>query len=718
MTSSMPTTAMVSSRTRVVVPAASRRLGNATTSSSSRMRKTPAANARRNLVVVASAEAPPTATKTTTETPRSKESIVYGEASRLRRAGALRKCAEYLRGSDARELSTTSRRLATLRVDVLASIGCVEEAREVMDAHRNAMRERGKAMGMVTLCAWANAEARAEKGEGASLARSLYREATSVSDVGTVKDACDCWTSFGKYEESHGRVKKARKCFKTALDVVAGSTNASESAAIAAHSWALLEAREKDPRRARELFAQAVKLCETHVANYTAWASFECARGQRERARELLERGGEMCEGVDCAAKSSTGRRNRRMVSALYTSWGDLEAQIALQATRNDDEDASSAASAAPEDVAAKAAMLLERACEVDKKNVSAWLKWSELEKDLARGNSHRGGVVTSGRRSNVSNRRQIEILDEGLRANPGDMRLQHAYAMALKLNGDIEGATKRLRRLSERFASNSHVWHALGTILQEGGDFEGAIEAFERGSFASGKANLPCITAAAAAEFHGGRHGRARQLFVQGEAVPRHLSSRRERAAHLRLWALLEKRVGTEETTRRLFMAATREDRADAATWLQWGQWEKRINSAEAARQVFQDGVKFGVNNGQYFVYQALATLEAEDNNDELARDLFKRGCSAHPRSASLWLQWALFELSSVGDEKEIVTRSIKVIEKGVSRAPPHIPLLELWLGLERRLGNDEGAAKVEAGLNKLLSEQRYAPMGQEVIP
>ena len=66
---------------------------------------------------------------------------------------------------------------------------------------------------------------------------------------------------------------------------------------------------------------------------------------------------------------------------------------------------------------------------------------------------------------------------------------------MALKLNGDIESATKRLERLSERFPKSSHVWHAIGTMRQESGDFEGAIEAFDRGSFASGKANLPCIT-------------------------------------------------------------------------------------------------------------------------------------------------------------------------------------------------------------------------------
>ena len=58
---------------------------------------------------------------------------------------------------------------------------------------------------------------------------------------------------------------------------------------------------------------------------------------------------------------------------------------------------------------------------------------------------------------------------------------------------------------------------------------------------------------------------------------------------------------MGSEEMTRKLFIAATaHEDRADAATWLQWGQWEKRVNSADAARKVFKDGVRYGTNNGQ----------------------------------------------------------------------------------------------------------------------
>ena len=599
---------------------------------------------------------------------------------------------------------------ASTSVSVVLRAGDVESAREMMRAHRAA--RVGNQVSIVTLCAWAKAEELGRRADGDAAARALLREATRAADEDDSDDlrlavaGCEAWIASGKFELAHGRLDKAQKCFKHALERY--RMRAPASASIAAHAWADIEARRKDANKARELFALAVEICPTHIANYTSWAAFELSRGKSEEARALFRRGADVMQSSSDSnqprAQDRESRRQRLMDSALLSAWAALEGQLVLQAARSDED-----GDASPEHARA----LFARACQCEPKNIAGWLQWSALEEDLARGNSHQGGVVIARRR--VSNRRQLDVLHAGLKANPGEMRLEHARAMALKLNGDVDGATKALWRLSERFPKSSHVWHALGTILQESGDFQGAIQAFERGANASGKANLACVTAAAAAEFHGGQHGRARQLFVQGESIPRYLSTRRERAAHLRLWALLEKRVGSEEAARRLFIAATNEDRTDAATWLQWGQWEKRVNSISAARKVFSDGVKFGVHNGQYFVYQALATLEAEAGRSDAARELFKQGCSAHPRSASLWLQWSLFEFSQ--QDKEHVTRAIKVIESGVARAPPHMPLLELWLDLERERGNVDAAKAVEARLTRLLSEQRYhGPVGREV--
>ena len=601
--------------------------------------------------------------------------------------------------------------MASMCVDAVARGGDVGRARAMMGEHRTAVEANG-GVTCGTLCAWARVEEAYGGDDGDKRARALYKEATGEererANASAEEDraTCEGVISFGKFELARGRIDKAEKLFKRAIETF--RERAPASASVAAHSIGGLEARRNNATAAREAFALAVELCPTHVANYTSWGMFEISRGRSEDARGLFRRGADAILASERDSSRQKGgreeRRQKAMESALYTAWGALEGQMALQTARSDENGEASPA---------QARELFARACEASPKNVASWLQWSALEEDIARGSSHQGGIVIA--RRGVSNRQQLDVLHAGLKANPGEMRLEHARAMALKLNGDVEGATKALLRLSERFPKSSHVWHALGTTLQESGDFKGAIEAFERGAFASGQANLACVTAAAAAEFHGGQHGRARQLFMQGDSIPRHLSTRRERAAHLRLWALLEKRVGSEEAARRLFIAATKEDRTDAATWLQWGQWEKRVNSIDAARKVFSDGVKFGVNNGQYFVYQALATLEAEAERGDTARELFKQGCSAHPRSASLWLQWALFELSR--DDAEHVTRAIRVIEQGLARAPPHTPLLELLLDLERERGNAEAAEEVQARLTRLMSEQRYSgSVGREV--
>ena len=68
--------------------------------------------------------------------------------------------------------------------------------------------------------------------------------------------------------------------------------------------------------------------------------------------------------------------------------------------------------------------------------------------------------------------------------------------------------------------------------------------------------------------------------------------ATRRDCAAHLRLWALLEKRDGAETVARTLFQRAADVDPTDGATWLQWGQFERRVSGAAAARARFDAGL------------------------------------------------------------------------------------------------------------------------------
>ena len=135
-------------------------------------------------------------------------------------------------------------------------------------------------------------------------------------------------------------------------------------------------------------------------------------------------------------------------------------------------------------------------------------------------------------RRASPAAERQLAVSDEGLFYCPGNVRLLHARAMALKTAGDLDAAREALEDLSRSHPDNAYTWHALGLLLQELNDFDGAIAAFERGAGAGrqGRApNLVCLTAAAAAALHGGDLGRARRLFMVGpgrSCSPRHRMS------------------------------------------------------------------------------------------------------------------------------------------------------------------------------------------------
>ena len=79
---------------------------------------------------------------------------------------------------------------------------------------------------------------------------------------------CDAWVAFGGHEVEHGRWDKAKKCYTRALKVAegrGGCANEGERGGGGALG-ARLEARRRNPKRARELFVKSVELCETLVS--------------------------------------------------------------------------------------------------------------------------------------------------------------------------------------------------------------------------------------------------------------------------------------------------------------------------------------------------------------------------------------------------------------------------------------------------------------------
>ena len=128
----------------------------------------------------------------------------------------------------------------------------------------------------------------------------------------------------------------------------------------------------------------------------------------------------------------------------------------------------------------------------------------------------------------------------------------------------------------------------------------------------------------------------------------------------------------------------------------------------------MFKDGVRYGTNNGQYFVYQALATLEAEMDNEDSARELFEQGI-ARASSKRVFM-------ASVGSFRAFIVETGNGKHRKLDRhhqarrlraAAHSFARIVAWFGAPTR---DEDSAEVEARLKQLVSEQRYAPVGKEV--
>ena len=189
--------------------------------------------------------------------------------------------------------------------------------------------------------------------------------------------------------------------------------------------------------------------------------------------------------------------------------------------------------------------------------------------------------------------------------------------------------------------------------------------------------------------------------------------ATRRDCAAHLRLWALLEKRDGAETVARTLFQRAADVDPTDGATWLQWGQFERRVSGAAAARARFDAGLaKCDPSDPRAaYLYQAWATMEAAEGDDAAATDLFANGTAAHPRAATLWLERGLFEASR-GD----AASARRSFETGAANAPDYPPLFEALARLEFGEGNEARAEEVARAGGVVPPAVGAAAAGREV--
>ena len=360
--------------------------------------------------------------------------------------------------------------------------------------------------------------------------------------------------------------------------------------------------------------------------------------------------------------------------------------------------------------------------------NARAWVCWAHAEGEALRGadggEASTGIVRTGRRRASPAAARQLAVIDEGLAHCAGNVHLLHARAMSLKTAGDLEGARAALAELSETHPTNAYLWHALGTLLQEMGAFDEAVEMFERGAYAGGgggdlsrgegAANLMCLTAAAAAAHHGGDLDRARLLFMRGSGLA---SAYGEGVSSIP--APGGEGLGAEGE----YFYPTAAVSGDGVAYGDEGGSgsEYAASSSTSGSRSSWSGSRSGSGGGRRS-YKARAReaaihlrlwalMEKRAAKNTTARALFARASVADPSDAATWLQWGQFERRVSGPDAARV-RFAQGLEKS-SPTPYQQHLYQAWATMEAAEGRAEEARDLfQRGV---LAYPRAAPLWLE---
>ena len=515
------------------------------------------------------------------------------------------------------------------------------------------------------------------------------------------------WHAWGTFEMRRGRVNKARRLLREAR-------RSDPRRARAAQTLAVLEASAAGENNAaafhaaRSLFAEAIALDATHAPSYTAWARMEQRAGNVTRAARVFRQGEEATRNAarDAHAYRVTVTKSRRddvdgdplfSRSALLTAYGAFEARRAPGSAK----------------ARSHARTLFREACDCGgRRNPRAFAAWAAAETAFDEiATQRRSNGVRESQKQDTHSSNALRVLTEGLRSHPGNERLLHARACALRLAGDADGAVAAFEALlssktgKRRATRNPKTWHAFGGALRDAGRFDDAVDAFERGAFCQladdgpfhetdgmdARVNLPCLTSAAAEAARGGDAARARRLFARGSA----LASPGEDALSPfgeTFSQTFETEGGSTVSVGTVSVGLNATDRGanDA----------RRRSPSRKTRGAFANSQKEDEDAPPTAFERSThlrlwAAFEKRDGRYVTARDLFARASRANPGDALVWLQWGQFERRVEGPDA--ARTRFQSGAKRVARATSARAFLyQAWADLEAHVGDTDAARAV----------------------
>lgn len=539
-------------------------------------------------------------------------------------------------------------------------------------------------------------------------ARKLFERVVAVRPHPQV---CAAWAVL---EAREGNVVRARELFELGLAHCKGHDFS--SIGTICQSWAQMEERIGDLPRARELLSKAIA-SQPHVTElYVALGNLEARRGCTTRALELM---------------NTAAGLSPRPPASVFNAWAQIEWQSCGR-VENARELLKRGHALHPSDPALLQTLgTLEEKCgniegakEFFYRSISArptapaFVAWALLEE--------RQGITDESKR----------LFEEALEVDGLHGAAYNAYGMMEARRGNLDCARAVYERGLSAHASAS-VWHGYGQLeLKLGRKPNRARELFRRGVMQTREDTAFVWHSWGMLEIAEKNVPEARKVFQ--DAMKRYPRNSRILVGAAIAWsASCQKAMTDEARARDLFKRAVAADPTHAHAWQAWGVFELRRGRADAAQALFRRGLRLCPSHGA--LWQGWGVLETARGNFGKARKLFMQGTTACPGHVHLFQAWACMEVRAGNIDKArtlldealeldcchgpvwnaygllearhgTTAKTRQIFATGIRRAPNHAPLYRTFGQTETRAGNYEHARELfERGLEV---DPRHAPL------
>eukprot|EP01025_Chloroclados_australasicus_P012693 TRINITY_DN1596_c0_g1_i2.p1 TRINITY_DN1596_c0_g1~~TRINITY_DN1596_c0_g1_i2.p1 ORF type:complete len:552 (-),score=60.21 TRINITY_DN1596_c0_g1_i2:3350-4882(-) len=265
-----------------------------------------------------------------------------------------------------------------------------------------------------------------------------------------------------------------------------------------------------------------------------------------------------------------------------------------------------------------------------------------------------------------------------------------------------LSTAENLARRVLALDPQDGRAYVSLAHILKLQGRFQVAANVYQEGCAATQGSNAHIWTSWAYLEAQRGKYGKARTYFDAAiTATPEHVG-----AWHG--WAMLEKSQGDYLKARDLLQKGVNICGKNEQLCGSMALLAMELGLIDEARSWFDEG---GSLRNADMCY-SWAVLEAQQDNQELAEQLFEKALEVDPKSRNAYLTWGMWER-----QRQQQAKARRLFQIGCLHNSGDSLLLSAWAQLEAESGNIYDArtlfqSALSSGPNHISIWQNYATL------